>query len=54
MDKIMTGFLLLVSISSPTLQIALYFVCFWGLTPPNGSKWAVFRLKESQSQSSRC
>lgn len=28
-DKIMTGFLLLLSISSPTLQIRLYFVCFW-------------------------
>lgn len=53
-DKIMTDFLLLVSISSPTLQIPLYFVCFWGLTPPNGSKRAVFRLKESQSRSSRC
>lgn len=28
-DKIMTGFLMLVSISSPTLQIPLYFVCIW-------------------------
>lgn len=46
-DKIMTGFLVLVSLSSLMLQIPLYFVCFWGVTPNECKLVAqVKRIKE--------